>query len=419
MMFLESWNVPFYYALGTALMQVFIISLFLFDLMKGNSRQNYLNLPVAVETRIRMAQFLALPLCIMTHTDCTTAVYYLRAKYHPSILEKVPTATKRSWRFSLLFRFIVGSMLIFASFIQVMQSTTITDLFLNLESIVFVGEVDNFAFWLAEKGFLTKQLQTAAKLTKSVTMHAPRTYIPKRASTRRKILFGVYFVLMLGWLFIVLSAQFGRYVLGGSCRSFTVSFGDDELILDGSKINVRNSYRSYLLSDDELLYGSLNRTRTLLYSHFSGTYRMLENAFYPIPFNQRAIYYGMCVCVCLFVCVCFVLVISLIHCVVGCTLFFHGVLLFAGCICRFCSQTNFPCVILYFWVPISTLYSKKCILYIPFLQTRTHIHIINTRSLTQKILILRLTVFTMMIHHLENSCFVKAIRSIPVHGYLQ
>ena len=292
MMFLESWNIPFYYAFGTALMQVFIISLFLFDLIKGNSRQNYLNLPVAVEPRIRIAQFLALPLCIMTHTDCTTAVYYLRAKYHPSILEKVPTATKRSWRFSLLFRFVVGSMLIFASFIQVMQSTTITDLFLNLESIVFVGEVDNFAFWLAEKGFLTQQLQHAAKLTKSITMHAPHTYIPKRASTRRKILFGVYVLLMLSWIFIVLSAQFGRYVLGGSCKSFTVSFGDDELILDGTKINVGYSFRSYLHNPDEKLFGSLNRTRTLLYSHFSGTYRILENAYYPIPIHQRAVYYG-------------------------------------------------------------------------------------------------------------------------------
>ena len=99
MMFLTSRrSISFFYAFSTALMQLFIISLFLFDLIKNNNPSNYLNLPTTVNVRIRMAQFIALPLCVMTHEDCTTAIYYLRAKYHSSILKKVPSATESKWK---------------------------------------------------------------------------------------------------------------------------------------------------------------------------------------------------------------------------------------------------------------------------------------------------------------------------------
>ena len=49
-----------------------------------------------------------------------------------------------------------------------MQADNVTDLFLNLESIVFVGGIDNAAYWFASSGFLKKELREAAEAVKEV-----------------------------------------------------------------------------------------------------------------------------------------------------------------------------------------------------------------------------------------------------------
>ena len=53
-----------------------------------------------------------------------------------------------------------------ASFVEIMQATKVTDMFINLEAIRFVGEFDNLAFgWLRKVIFLKgfKETQRNAK----------------------------------------------------------------------------------------------------------------------------------------------------------------------------------------------------------------------------------------------------------------
>ena len=64
--YVEGFGIPFLYALGTAIMQLVIVALFFVDI-KGNSPENRLNLPLAVDLNVRLTQFLALPLCVMAH----------------------------------------------------------------------------------------------------------------------------------------------------------------------------------------------------------------------------------------------------------------------------------------------------------------------------------------------------------------
>ena len=153
MMFVSGIGMAFFFALFVIMMQLFIVTLFYWDLLKDGDSGNKLNVPVYVNTQVRIAQFMALPLTIMSHEDCTTALYQLAVKYDPKILLTYPYATRGSWITSVALRFLVGFLLIYISFIEVMQATRITELFLNLEAIIFVGALDNFGFWLAEKGF--------------------------------------------------------------------------------------------------------------------------------------------------------------------------------------------------------------------------------------------------------------------------
>ena len=136
------------------------------------------------DLNVRIAQFLALPLCVMSHEDCITSLYLLGFKWKVDIQEQYKYATKLSWYFSLTIRFCMGFLLVFMSFIQIMQATNITDLFLNLEAIVFVGNIDNFAFWLAKNGFMNDQFERKAKSLSNVEL--PPTKGLKRKTTRNK-----------------------------------------------------------------------------------------------------------------------------------------------------------------------------------------------------------------------------------------
>jgi hypothetical protein len=156
------------FALVTICQQFVIVGLFYFDLLSGGTSKNRLNLPVDTTVWVRTAQFLALPLAVMAHENCTTALCMLRIPYDPQILKEAKFATRRSWSVALFLRFLIGFLLVFVSFIQIMQAETITDLFLNLESIVFVGQLDKATFWLAKSGFLKKELVCACDLTENI-----------------------------------------------------------------------------------------------------------------------------------------------------------------------------------------------------------------------------------------------------------
>ena len=52
-------------------------------------------------------------------------------------------------------RRVVEALLVVASFVEIMQATKATDMFLNIEAIRFVGKFDNLAFsWLRKVIFL-------------------------------------------------------------------------------------------------------------------------------------------------------------------------------------------------------------------------------------------------------------------------
>jgi uncharacterized membrane protein YbaN (DUF454 family) len=239
---------------------------------------------------------MALPLAIMSHEDCTTALYQLSAEYDPAIREDFPGATRLAWNVTLFLRFVVGFLLVFISFIQIVQSTTITDLFLNLEAIVFVGSIDNFAFWLAEKNFIVRGFKDSCDAVKDISFKASggsRTTI-----IRRIIAFLTLGVLIAGWVVIFGKQKSGVYLQDKACNSFDVTFADFTLDLKAAKIDIttdpKESLRFYYrvnLQDetDTIDDGQLDE---LIYSAFSGTYRIgaVEKGVLEIV-EQRAVYY--------------------------------------------------------------------------------------------------------------------------------
>jgi hypothetical protein len=284
LIFVEGQGSVYYYSISIVSLQIVIISLFYWDLIQGSVEGNNLNIPINVDTPITVAQLLAMPLAVMSHDDCTEAIYLLSRKYDPQILETHPNATLFSWRMALCARLFLGLLLIFMSFIQIMQATRLTDLFLNLEAIVFVGQLDNFAFWLAQKGFIKKEFQEAAEKVGRVTM-GPTPPGWGRTKTRRSVMVGTFVVLIVGWITISMNQWRAVYLKAAACASLTVTFGDDVLSLTRQDIQANGTIRDYFNTSEGLV--------DLKYSYFSGTYRpIFESGNGLETYNeQRAIYY--------------------------------------------------------------------------------------------------------------------------------
>ena len=310
LMFIENnFSMIGWYCNVTSFMQFAIIFLFLVGVKSNNTPQNVLNIPPAADQNVRIAQFLALPLCVMCHEDCTTALYLLAFKWKAEIQREHPYATKLSWYMSLTTRFVMGFLLVFMSFIQIMQATNITDLFLNLEAIVFVGNIDNFAFWLAKWGFMKDEFQAACKRIESVRL--PPTKGLKRNLTRKSLMLLTYLILMFGWIVISVRQRKGRYLADGACSSFTVRFGDNTLLLtEPYNINANGTARGYFTEANILDHLNGTSNMVLVYSYFSGTYRVGNDPYrgrgnnewfsdYPEIHNGQLVYYGTCCfCVC-------------------------------------------------------------------------------------------------------------------------
>jgi hypothetical protein len=85
LMFTEGFGMVWLLSFSVVLMQLFIVLLFYKDLLQDGSDGNRLNIPINVGNQITIAQFLAVPLAIMSHGDCTKAIFLLSCKYDSKI----------------------------------------------------------------------------------------------------------------------------------------------------------------------------------------------------------------------------------------------------------------------------------------------------------------------------------------------
>ena len=116
-----------------------------------------------------------------------------------------------------------------------MQAENITDLFLNLEAIVFLGKLDSVIFWLARSGFLKQELEEACALTEKIRIRLSGNR-QGRTKTKRLLLLFVWAALVAGWASGFYKQQHGVYLKSEACFAFSVDFGDYTSYLDGTKI---------------------------------------------------------------------------------------------------------------------------------------------------------------------------------------
>lgn len=216
-------SVTFFFSLGTFLFQIFILILIMLDIVDVES-DNPVNIPAGVSTVVRIAQFVAILIAVATQDDLITAINELHMGYYREGLPGDGNGGARwQWLMSIVARFGQGGLCLSVTFMLVVQSVEVVQLFLDFLAVTFVSTLDDCMFSLAREGYFAHRLRMEARKMSKVR-------VPKKAiksSLFRPCLFLLLSALMLmGWGFVMNEQFSGRYL---SCTSISVQFGDDFL----------------------------------------------------------------------------------------------------------------------------------------------------------------------------------------------
>eukprot|EP00978_Attheya_sp_CCMP212_P021704 scaffold63769_cov32-Attheya_sp.AAC.2 len=181
-------------------LQVAISVLISVNIIKNAPDGNPLNIPVGTSLDMVAAQVFALFVSLITQSDFLATFDLINVKYEDSVLSLFEGATRTKWIVSNICRFFVGVLSIAISFILIVQSTTVIELFFNFAAVQFVLELDNIAFQLTYRGYIvigdleetTRKLLNQVQFQQRKMVAFPFTKTPIPAKRLRLSIFLVH-----------------------------------------------------------------------------------------------------------------------------------------------------------------------------------------------------------------------------------
>jgi hypothetical protein len=215
----------FFFAMATFGFQMAMTMLVCFDIIDVGVKDsdNPIRIPGGVEATVTAAQALALVLAVATQGDVITALEQLHGGYRYGkdevSLEITPSATFLKWLLSAVCQLCAGCVLLMATFILIMQSDNVIGMMLNFAALSFISEIDDIAFALANKGFVTDSVQKETKNVAKCVGPAKQT-----SNIFRRVLYlAITGGLLAGYGVIVKRQRAGKYLT----KSLFIQYSDD------------------------------------------------------------------------------------------------------------------------------------------------------------------------------------------------
>ncbi|CAB9500130.1 Inherit from bactNOG: outer membrane autotransporter barrel [Seminavis robusta] len=211
------------YAMGFIVCLIQIVTFFLmaFSIINdGVVYENPIGIPPNIATQVRIVQFLAIIIAVVTQDDLMKALDLIRVVFSKSFYDAFPRTSKPKIVSCVVLRCLSGCLGLVASFFLIITSETIYYLLLNFTALEFISQLDEAFFVLSEYGYAGKTCEIAAK-----AMSATTFYVHTKVYRMRKTLlfFAILIALITGWSVIVHKQRSGSY----QCKTLLVQFGDD------------------------------------------------------------------------------------------------------------------------------------------------------------------------------------------------
>jgi hypothetical protein len=139
------------------------------------------DVPYKVPPIVHVGQFLAIILSLATQTDLVISIvtfimlWFKRRVHWTQLIKVSEDSSVFVWLSRVAFpagcEFIEGLLVLIATFVIVIQSDSIIELFKDFAAMQLISELDNMSFWLALHGYLGKDLAYGAKQARKIKVH--------------------------------------------------------------------------------------------------------------------------------------------------------------------------------------------------------------------------------------------------------
>ncbi len=183
MMLATPWSRSWALGIASFLFQTILGTMIALNQTKQSVGSSIFNVPFMVDPVVRAGQFLTILLCLLTQSDVITTIQSLiLLGWGSNWDEVIGEPGKKSyclWITRILFpnllKFSQGLLVMFVSFVIIVQSDDIIELLKDFTALMVLSETDNIMFYIASQGYLGRELLTKALDTKSVSIDTTHT----------------------------------------------------------------------------------------------------------------------------------------------------------------------------------------------------------------------------------------------------
>jgi len=184
------------------------------------------NVPIRVPLEITIAQFITIILVLATQSDLVSSVHILialrrRAEHVPwdEVIDKKGDRSVVTWLMRILFPNVIkisqSIVVLYASFIVIIQSSDIIDLLKDFTALFVISETDNILFNLADAGYMGEHIAMECAQVKNTSQLD--VTVKEQDETDGYILRCLVFLCMCGvmiggWSYIVRGQYSGSYM---------------------------------------------------------------------------------------------------------------------------------------------------------------------------------------------------------------
>lgn len=163
-------SVPWLLGMSTFLLQVLLCTFIAINQIQQSHNSSLFNVPFAVDRIVTVAQFLSIFFCVCIQSDVLESIQILSMLWKDSNWKQVIPVQNRdnfgSWILHIFLpnfcKFLQGMLVLFISFVVIVQSDHIIDLFKDFLALTVISQLDDLVFFLARAGFIGKNLKSEA-----------------------------------------------------------------------------------------------------------------------------------------------------------------------------------------------------------------------------------------------------------------
>lgn len=205
----------------TFLLQICLLLMIVIDQYSSSKGTTPFDIPYKVDKLVHVGQFLALMLSLATQTDLVMSILTFmmlwteRRVYWTKLIKVPENASLWIWltriAFPIACEFLEGLFVLISTFVIVIQSSDIIDLFKDFAAMQLISEFDNMMFWLALHGYMGTSLSASAKQARKIRVHDDVIKAYGGIPLRTIILLLIGSLMISGWSYIVHGQVTGQY----------------------------------------------------------------------------------------------------------------------------------------------------------------------------------------------------------------